>query len=123
MEFSRRASIPIQVEIEPDMPEIPDHLAVTLYRILQEALTNVAKHAKARKVWVDLTQDHGITLSIQDNGRGYSPGKQAGSGIGLTGIRERLELVGGRLDIRSGEGRGTIHRHLPLTEFTAKERE
>ncbi len=56
MEFSRRASIPIQVEIEPDLPEIPDHLAVTLYRILQEALTNVTKHAKARKVWVDLTR-------------------------------------------------------------------
>ena len=107
--FTERTQLPVIVEIEPNLPALPDIYNVTLYRVLQEALTNVAKHAQASRVWVELSvDDNSINLVIQDNGRGLHSQDNHTNGIGLTGMNERLSLVGGKLLLRSVLEGGTI---------------
>jgi signal transduction histidine kinase len=83
---------------------------VQVYRVLQEALNNVKRHAGAQEAWVRLQfQDDSISLEVEDHGRGFAP--DAGhQGIGLVGMRERAELVGGTLQVVRREGGGTIVR-------------
>jgi signal transduction histidine kinase len=108
-EFTRRTHLPVIFESEESLPEFPDAYNITLYRTLQEALTNVVKHAHASQVWVDLSMDDDqVTLTIQDNGIGFG-GEQPGSnGIGLAGLRERITIAGGILTVSSTPKRGTI---------------
>jgi signal transduction histidine kinase len=108
-EFRKRTGIPVLLHIDPSLPFIQDVYAVTLYRILQEALTNIIKHADASQVWVDLEQEENrLSLTIQDNGCGFDAENARSNGIGIAGIRERLELVGGNLVVRTGPGRGVV---------------
>jgi two-component system NarL family sensor kinase len=107
--FTERTQLPVTLEIDPDLPLLPDVYNITIYRVLQEALTNVAKHAQASGVWVELNLEDGfIYLTIQDNGRGLGSNDNQSSGIGLTGMHERLSLVGGKLLLRSASEGGTI---------------
>lgn len=113
-DFSRRTGIPVQYE-GLELPDLPDEIGVTLYRILQEALTNVARHAQATQVWVSLDYlNEQVILSIKDNGQGFhengTDGKLPRPGIGLIGIRERLEILGGHLHMMSEPGQGTYLR-------------
>ena len=123
--FTERTQLPVIVEIERDLPALSDVYNVTLYRVLQEALTNVAKHAQASRVWVDLSVDEdSINLVIQDNGHGRSPRDNHTNGIGLTGMNERLSLVGGKLLLRSALEGGTIlTASLPMRTNTSHESE
>lgn len=110
-EFTRRTHLPVIFEADTDasLPEIPDIYSITLYRTLQEALTNVVKHAQASQVWVDLSlEDDQLTLTIQDNGIGFDGQKPESNGIGLAGLRERITIAGGKLTISSMSKRGTI---------------
>jgi signal transduction histidine kinase len=108
-DFGARAHITTQVKVDPNLPNITDSIAVTIYRILQEALTNISKHAKASQVWVDLDQDGDtLQLTIQDNGQGFSESNREEKGIGLIGIQERLIMVGGAFNMHSNVGQGTI---------------
>lgn len=108
-EFTRRTHLPVIFEVEDSLPELPDAHNITLYRTLQEALTNVIKHAHASQVWVDLGMDDDqVTLTIQDNGIGFVEEKPASSGIGLAGLRERITIAGGTLTVSSTPKRGTI---------------
>jgi len=117
---------PLGVEVHTVDPaptrQLPSHLETTLYRIGQEALTNVAKHADAHHVWLDFScDDHTAILVIRDDGRGFPleemtqvPSGQAG--LGLLGMRERATLVGGQLEITSAPGKGTqVTVRVPLT--------
>jgi signal transduction histidine kinase len=108
-EFTRRTHLPVIFEADASLPALPDAYNITLYRTLQEALTNVIKHAQATQVWVDLSMDDDqVTLTIQDNGVGLG-GRQTGSnGIGLAGLRERITIAGGALTVSSTPKRGTI---------------
>jgi signal transduction histidine kinase len=82
----------------------------TVYRLVQEALTNVAKHAGATRVEIRVSdRDGGIALMIRDDGNGFDPGRGS-SGFGLLGMRERLALVNGELDVDSSPGAGTVVR-------------
>jgi two-component system sensor histidine kinase UhpB len=83
---------------------------VQVYRVLQEALNNVKRHAGAQEAWVRLEfQNDSISLEVEDHGKGFSP--DAGhQGIGLVGMRERAEVVGGALQVVQREGGGTIVR-------------
>jgi signal transduction histidine kinase len=87
-----------------------------LYRIVQEALTNIAKHADAKRVSIVLTRrEHAVTALIEDDGHGFAPGEQRTEGLGLVGMKERVGLLGGRLAIESTEGAGTtIVAEVPL---------
>jgi signal transduction histidine kinase len=92
-----------------DLPALPEATDICLYRFLQEALTNVARHARADRVWVRLGCDaQSVSLSAQDNGQGFDEQIALGeAGIGLLGARERLELLDGQLEIETQPGQGT----------------
>jgi signal transduction histidine kinase len=104
-----------------DLTELPPVHQVTLYRLVQEALNNAARHAKAAKarVKVSLTERQ-VLLTVEDNGEGFEvePAmniQRAGSGLGLIGMQERVGLIGGRLTIESSAGTGTtVTAEIPL---------
>jgi signal transduction histidine kinase len=100
----------IAVELEAGLGEhrLPAELETTLYRIVQEALTNIVKHADATKVSVLLVlRERSVTAVIEDDGRGFDPGNTREDRLGLLGMRERAELHDGRLKIEAAEGSGT----------------
>jgi len=82
---------------------------LALYRILQEALTNVVRHAEATRIMIELRRDVAtLFLTVRDNGRGFEESKiRSNKSLGFVGIRERLKQSGGLLDIVSGPGKGT----------------
>ena len=106
----------VQVTVEADECTLPEHVEIAIYRIAQEALQNVVKHAGAAAASVILRCDPGLVfLGVTDDGAGFAPDAAAG-GFGLSGKAERAELVGGRFDVRSGPGRGTtIEARIPVT--------
>jgi signal transduction histidine kinase len=101
-----------------------------LYRFLQEALTNVARHAKTDRAWVHLSDNNGwVRLSVADVGLGFAfqqngPLHSSAAGIGLLGMQERLEAVGGKLRILSAPGRGTeVEAAVPIVRNDLGEEE
>ncbi|MGA2490572.1 MAG: PAS domain S-box protein, partial [Anaerolineales bacterium] len=104
-EQSERTQIPIYYQ-GVEIPGLPDEIGISLFRFVQEALTNILKHAHATEVKIRLQYKKGeISLSVSDNGRGMDKTLQP-DGMGLLGIRERLSLFNGRLEIQSRKGRG-----------------
>jgi signal transduction histidine kinase len=124
-EFTHRTKLPIHFEVDPDIPAFPDVYEITLYRVLQEALTNIIKHAEATEVWVDLTvEDKTLSLTVQDNGHGFVIGENPSNGIGLAGLHERVTLAGGKFNVSSSPVRGTILlAQFPLPEEVILEKE
>jgi two-component system, NarL family, sensor histidine kinase UhpB len=93
-----------------DFPQLPDALAITVYRIVQEALSNVVKHARASVAVVSLATDENgrrLVVAVSDNGRGMSA-NSGGGGMGLIGMRERAMAAGGTLEITTDEAGGTV---------------
>jgi signal transduction histidine kinase len=106
--FAEQADVEVHVQAVLGEERLPREIETALYRIVQEALTNVIKHADAKTVSVVLTrQGDRVAVVIEDDGRGFDPGAQPREGLGLVGMRERIALVDGRLSIESGAGRGT----------------
>jgi two-component system NarL family sensor kinase len=105
--FTADTGVPVQVRVEADPPlELAPRADVELYRIAQEALSNVRKHARARRVEVRLRRRGGaVTLAVHDDGMGLRAGARPGHG--LVGMRERAKLLGGRLRVQSRPGLGT----------------
>jgi PAS domain S-box-containing protein len=102
-----------------NVPQVDDMVATAAYRITQEALTNVARHAFATRVKIDLqVKGSLLTLTVSDNGRGFNPQKLEESDcLGLAGMRERASLLGGNLEMQSKPGKGTrVYFRLPLEE-------
>jgi two-component system NarL family sensor kinase len=90
-----------------ELPGLPEDIAISLYRVTQEAITNTLKHAAATRLEIKLGYRRGwITLSIEDNGRGCPAGSRPHAGIGLLGMQERLNLLGGTLSAMGNTGRG-----------------
>lgn len=107
-DFARRYGIAIDVTGAHSLPPIPAALATALFRIVQEALNNVAKHARATSVTIELSCDRDFRLRISDNGRGLPPTRPKPDSLGLISMRERARLFGGALDIRSPADGGTV---------------
>jgi PAS domain S-box-containing protein len=116
-EFEKRSNVTCNFR-HLDVPKVDDRIATSAYRIAQEALTNVARHSAAARVDVSLWSREGsLLLSVEDNGRGIDPRALAESrGLGVAGMRERAELIGGSLAVRSRPGGGTrVELTIPLT--------
>jgi signal transduction histidine kinase len=116
----------IDTEVEGQMADVPGDIAIACFRVAQEALTNVARHAHAQHVRIEFGQGDGVVrLLIRDNGVGFDVGttlRRAASGghLGLLGMKERAEILGGELEIDSLPGHGTrISITLPLAEPVA----
>ena len=92
----------------------------TAYRLVQEALTNIAKHARAERAWVTVAEAEGfLRIEVRDDGKGLGAAGASG-GLGVVGMRERLHLVGGELQIDSAPGAGTtIRAQLPASHREA----
>lgn len=115
-EFRSRTGLSVELVAEPDVPDLPEASGVTLFRILQEALTNVMRHAGASELTVRLGYEEGaIVLEIMDNGRGFdADSRSRPPSLGLLGMRERAAGVGGVLQVTSAAGKGTtIHVSIP----------
>ena len=117
--------IRIERRIEPEEIDVIQSLKVVVFRVLQEAMNNVVKHAKADAIYVDITRaDDRLTLTVRDDGQGFDARQKARQyaegGIGLVGMRERIELSGGSLEILSGKGKGcAINAVWPLDAFVS----
>ena len=114
--FSARTGIEVSLNAEGDPDSLPADVQTAVYRILQEALANIGRHAGATAVSVDIEADDGrLELRIRDDGEGFDPaalpgapgGGGPGAGLGLSGMAERARLANGELDVRSAPGGGT----------------
>lgn len=107
--FAERTGIPCEVIVPDKLPVPNSQVALALFRISQEALTNIARHARATRVEITLgATDDKWELRLEDNGRGFAPERKRGpENFGLIGMRERVRALGGELSIRSAPGEGT----------------
>jgi signal transduction histidine kinase len=108
-----------KVELEIDLPDgtrLPAKLETAIFRVTQEALTNVVKHANAKTVRIVFAcRDRSVVLAVEDDGRGFSTAQGPDGGFGLVGMRERVASLNGSLDIESKRGAGTrIAVEIPL---------
>lgn len=111
--ISQRSDVDVHVHASVSPGRLPGEVETVLYRVVQEALTNVLKHADARTVSVLLAQQDGVmTAIVEDDGRGFSPGDVRDEALGLLGMRERLSFLGGELTIESAPNAGTTIRAL-----------
>jgi len=116
-EFERSTGITVQLEVQAEHVELEDICATTAFRILQETLTNVARHANATRVTIALrVSSEALTLEVRDNGRGISKAEMASpQSLGLLGSRERAIACGGKLVIDGVRGKGTtVSLRIPL---------
>jgi hypothetical protein len=117
--FTERSGVACELKVDEAQLDLGEPHASAVFRILQESLTNVAKHAQASRVDMALAREDGaVTLSVSDNGRGFSPhDPRKPSSFGLMGLRERAYALGGEVRIDSAPGRGTrIDVRIPLAE-------
>jgi signal transduction histidine kinase len=118
-EFAQRAGLPVRAHLVP--LRLAGNADITVYRLVQECLTNIARHAEARHVHITLNRletDAGpcARIRVSDDGRGFEPALARCSGHGLLGMRYRVEAAGGTWQLRSSPGRGTrVEAHLPLS--------
>jgi signal transduction histidine kinase len=108
----------LRVDFRSTLPadqRLESEVETALFRVVQEALTNVVKHAHARNVSILLTRkDDAVAAVVEDDGSGFDPG-ETGDGVGLVGMRERLALIGGRLEVESARGAGsTLVAEVPV---------
>ena len=115
-EFSAVSGLPVQLAVEGEERPLPLALSTSLYRIAQEALANVYRHAEASNILVRLTYGvDSVSLEVEDDGRGFEVASAGKGGRGLSSMRQRIQELGGRLDIASALGNGASLRvTLPI---------
>ena len=108
-EFSRLNGIPATAEIDGDLDKLPEEVCTCVYRVVQESLTNCARHAQAKKVHVTLHGSRsGIIVTVQDDGVGFDTSSAPSRGLGLIGMEERVRELRGKMAISSQPNRGTL---------------
>ena len=122
--FGQRSGIKVSLDAPDDLGRLPDAIELALFRVLQEALTNVHRHSGASEAHVLIREDAGqVVLEIKDNGRGipkellsHFRATGAGMGVGVAGIRERAWELGGSLEVESDSGGTRVRVSIPVTE-------
>jgi signal transduction histidine kinase len=120
-QFSRQTGIQVHFDRDAADYGVPAESAIHIYRIVQAALSNVARHSGAREAWVSLKgRNGGLLLEIRDNGKGFdlpaAMDRSVGDGIGLMGMHERAQHLNGSVDVRSTPGQGTVVEvQIPLS--------
>ena len=124
-DHSRRYNYPVNVELEGELDTVPEPYRTSTYRMVQEALTNCARHANAKRVDVSIHGgDRWLRIWIRDDGVGIGSASEKKTGMGLVGIQERARELGGQMTILSPEGPGTSLRiEMPVVaEAVGEER-
>lgn len=122
--FTQRSGIKTEVDMPAELERLPSDIEVTLFRIVQETLTNVARHSGSKTAFIKLTRQPGeIILSVRDEGTGIPPeklekvhGNVSALGVGVAGVWERVRQFGGALDINSNSRGTTVMVVVPLPE-------
>jgi signal transduction histidine kinase len=110
-ETSRTGAIAVDVVVEAFGDDIPDEYRTCIFRIVQEAVRNAARHSAAHQVRIYIQENNGaLSLSVQDDGKGFDPSQDAG--LGILGMKERVMHLGGNLEVHSKPGSGTIVKFL-----------
>ena len=110
-EFSRHTGVPASVHVDGSLDELTDAQRTCIYRVVQEALTNCARHANASNVLVSVRPEHdGVIVVVQDDGVGFNLRTSGRGGLGLLGIQERVQELDGTMRISSEAGNGTTIR-------------
>lgn len=113
-QFSRLSGVRVAVHAEGDVDNVPEDQSICVYRVVQESLTNAARHANARLVNVHLKGDQGrLRVTVHDDGSGFPTDRNGGEGFGLVGMQERVRELGGTFRVESSSGDGTaVHVEL-----------
>jgi len=114
--FAEQSGIDVDFQTPLAGERLSGEVETSLYRIVQESLTNVVKHARARHVSILLTRKNGaVKAVVEDDGQGFNPAEDTLDGFGLVGMRERLALLGGRLEVESSSETGTtVAAEVPI---------
>ncbi len=117
-QFSKHTGIPVNVHIDGLHTELPEAHRTCVYRVIQEALTNCARHSRAKTIQVDVVKRPGqLAVTVKDDGVGFHPASVRGKGLGLVGMQERVIELGGELAVRSQPHRGAeLTATLPVSE-------
>jgi signal transduction histidine kinase len=108
-QFSKRMGVPVNVQLEGAIAGLPDRHRTCVYRLVQEALTNCARHARARTIDVAIRRRDGrLSVTVRDDGVGFEVSKVRGRGLGLLGIEERVREIGGHMRLTSQPRKGTV---------------
>jgi two-component system, NarL family, sensor kinase len=110
--FAKRSGITVRVSVASDLGRLDSDIETALFRVVQECLLNVHRHSNSSTASVSLHRENGLlTLQVRDEGVGMSVSQDShgmGLGVGLLGIRERIRQLEGKLEILSGQGKGTM---------------
>jgi signal transduction histidine kinase len=107
-QHARLCGVPVSVELDGELDALSDAQRTCIYRVVQEALNNVAKHAQARDIQVEVANRMGVvSIMVRDDGEGFTPAPRTPKGLGIVGIKERVRELGGQVTIDSQNGRGT----------------
>lgn len=117
--FVERSNISVSLELPPNLGRLPTEMETTLFRVVQECLTNIHRHSESTSASIRLTREPGeICLEVSDQGKGISPeialNQERPPGVGISGMQERLRQLGGLLQIRSGSEGTTVIATVPL---------
>jgi two-component system sensor histidine kinase UhpB len=114
--FGERSGLHVRQRIDPDLPALEREAELAVYRVAQEAMTNVVRHARAERVELRLERSDGaVVLTVRDDGCGIES-RQLRSATGVAGMRERALLVGGSLNVSGSPARGTdVQLRVPVT--------
>ena len=109
-QFQERTRIIVECDCYLETAELSRERSTAIFRIFQEALTNILRHSQATRVNIQMKEENGeFGLIISDNGRGITDDEKSGQRtLGLLGMRERAHLVGGKIEITGSDGKGTV---------------
>jgi signal transduction histidine kinase len=119
--FSERSGIEVRLQIDDEFCKLPSEMEISIYRIVQECLTNIHRHSGSPTAKIRVERHAaGIEVGVEDNGKGIADEKNAGgSGVGLSGMRERATLLGGTLEIKSNDEGTIVIARLPFSNGSA----
>lgn len=116
--FSKRTGVQVEAEIPSDLPRLALDMETALFRVIQESLTNVVRHSGSHRAWVHLSVNSDrLKISIEDEGTGFEEKKAAAGrkfGVGVQSMNDRIKLLGGQLEIRSGKRGTQVLASVPL---------
>jgi len=120
--------VKVAVELSPDIGRLPPNVEISIFRIVQECLTNVYRHSgsKTAQIKISHTADKLLSVQVRDEGKGMTGTNGASTtsgsshGVGLSGMRERLRELGGTLEIQSGKNGTTVSAAVPVNKTMVK---